>query len=190
MRKFRVIVIGCSAGGLQAMMQIVPELPKEFPIPIILVQHRAKEPKDLLEEVLQHKTKLNVKQADEKEKILPGYLYIAPPDYHLLIEQDETFSLSSDEPVQYSRPSIDVLFESAASVYGAGLLGIILTGANQDGTYGLKAIKSKNGYTISQNPKEAAFQLMPESAIASNAVDQVLKLQEIKQFLINLTSDV
>ncbi|SNS70158.1 CheB methylesterase [Belliella buryatensis] len=190
MKSFRIILIGSSAGGLQAIMQILPELSKEYPIPIILVQHRAKEPKDLLEEVLQHKTKLKVKQADEKEKILPGHIYVAPPDYHLLIEQNETFSLSSDEPVQYSRPSIDVLFESAASVYGASLLAIILTGANQDGTQGLKAIKSKNGYTISQNPKEATFQLMPESAIASNTIDKVLNLNEIKQFLINLSNHV
>jgi two-component system, chemotaxis family, protein-glutamate methylesterase/glutaminase len=134
---YEAIVIGTSAGGLHAVSSILPVLPGEYPLPIIIVQHRAKDSKELLEDVLQYKTKLKVKQIDEKERIGAGFVYLAPPDYHLLIEKDRTFSLSADPPVMYSRPSIDVLFESAAIVYREKLVAIILTGANHDGAKGM-----------------------------------------------------
>ncbi|MEI9955467.1 MAG: chemotaxis protein CheB [Ferruginibacter sp.] len=135
-KKYGAIVIGTSAGGLYALSFILKRLPASYPVPIIVVQHRAKDQKDLLEEVLQTKCRITIKQADEKEKIESGFVYIAPADYHLLVEADKTFSLSSDELVHYSRPSIDVLFETAAITYTDSLVGIILTGANNDGARG------------------------------------------------------
>src|SRR5205814_2345259 len=115
--KHQIIVIGASAGGLHALIPLLEPLPADYPIPIIIIQHRAKDQKELLEEVLQQKCKITIKQADEKEKIKTGFVYIAPPGYHLLVEQDQTFSLSSDERALFSRPSIDILFETAAEVF-------------------------------------------------------------------------
>lgn len=185
-KKYEAIVIGTSAGGLYALSSILGGLPAEYPLPIIVVQHRSKDKKDLLEDVLQHKCKIRIKQADEKEKIERGIVYIAPPDYHLLIETDLTFSLSSDDQVRYSRPSIDVLFESAALAYRDKLIGIILTGANNDGAAGISTIKKYNGLTISQNPKEATFPFMPTAAIETKAVTYIWTLSEIQNFLINI----
>jgi len=140
-KAFKAIVIGTSAGGLSALSTLLEKLPPSYHLPIIIVQHRAKDQKSLLEEVLQPKCKIKIKQADEKEKIEKGVVYIAPPDYHLLIENDLTFSLSCDELVSYSRPSIDVLFESAALAYRETLIGIILTGASNDGFTNHKKIR-------------------------------------------------
>jgi len=181
--KYKAIVAGVSAGGLSALSGILKGLPSDYPVPIIVVQHRAKDQKDLLEEVLQGKCEIRIKQADEKEKIETGFVYTAPPDYHLLIENDKTFSLSSDEPVHFSRPSIDVLFETAATVFGDTLIGIILTGANNDGAAGIVAIKKNGGLTIAQDPAEAQFPFMPEAAIQTKAVQHVLTLSEINNFL-------
>ena len=142
--------------------------------------------RDLLEEILQIKLKIRVKQADEKEKIKAGFVFIAPPDYHLLIENDNTFSLSSDPPVRFSRPSIDVLFESAADVYREKMAAIILTGANSDGAAGIIAVKNNGGLTIVQNPESANFPHMPEASIRTQAVDKVWNLGEIKEFLTGL----
>src|SRR5690349_19703498 len=151
-RKYDAIVIGASAGGLHALISILTPLPSNYPIPVIVVQHRAKDERSLLEEVMQHKCHIGIKQADEKEKIQHGFVYFAPPNYHLLVEGNGTFSLSYDAPVNYSRPSIDVLFETAADVYKEWLLGIILTGANKDGAEGMKRIKALGGTTIAQQP--------------------------------------
>ncbi len=181
---YHAIVIGASAGGLYALASILENLPVNYPLPIIIVQHRIKDQKSLLEEVLQSKCKLMVKQADEKEKIEGGCVFVAPPDYHLLIESDYTFSLSSDLPVSYSRPSIDVLFESAAEVYKTKLIGVILTGANSDGTNGFKAINHYGGLTIAQSPEEALFPLMPSAAIAANVVSKIMTVAEMHRFLL------
>jgi two-component system chemotaxis response regulator CheB len=189
-RKYEAIVIGTSAGGLYALTALLQSLPAGFPVPIIVVQHRAKDQNHLLEEVLQSKTGIKIKQADEKEPIMAGYVYIAPPDYHLLIEADRTFSLTADEQVRYSRPSIDVLFESAAPVFGKGLIGIILTGANDDGTAGSRTIKKYGGITIAQDPAEAAYPFMPNAAIKGRGITHVWKLSEIQDFLMkNLVSE-
>lgn len=184
--KYEAIVIGASAGGLNALTILLEELPNNYPIPIIIVQHRAKDKKNLLEDVLQHKCKIKIKQADEKEKIEKGIVYIAPPDYHLLIENDRTFSLSADAHVSYSRPSIDVLFESAADVYSDKLIGIILTGANSDGSAGIKAIKALKGLTIAQAPEDALFPVMPLAAIATKRITHIWTLLAIQNFLLNL----
>ncbi len=182
----KVIVVGTSAGGLKALSKLLEAIPLGYPFPIIIVQHRSQEPKDLLEVLLQSKTKLVVKQADEKESIKPGIVYIAPPDYHLLVEKDHTFSLSSDEHVHYSRPSIDVLFESAAEVYKEKLIAIILTGANADGRNGIKTVQAQGGLTIAQNPGEADFPVMPEEAIGTRKVKHIYTLPQIQHFLLSL----
>jgi two-component system, chemotaxis family, protein-glutamate methylesterase/glutaminase len=147
------------------------------------VQHRSKDERNLLEEVLSQKCKIKIRQADEKEVIRPGTIYFAPPDYHLLIERNGTFSLTSDPKVNYSRPSIDVLFETAAMVYKHRLLAIILTGANQDGAAGMKLVKEFGGTTIAQEPDTAQFPAMPKAAIDTGAIDYVFHLREILQFL-------
>lgn len=186
--KYRAIVIGTSAGGLFALSQILQILPANYAVPILIVQHRSKDQKELLEELLQGKCKIKIKQADEKEQIQQGHVYIAPPDYHLLIETDESLSLSSDGPVSYSRPSIDVLFETAAIVFKEKLVAIILTGANHDGAAGIKKVKHYKGLTIAQNPGDAHFPFMPKASIETGKIDQVLTLNEIQNFLLKLTT--
>jgi two-component system chemotaxis response regulator CheB len=184
--KHEAVVIGTSAGGLYALTTILEDLPHNFPLPIIVVQHRSKEERTLLEEVLAQKCKIKIKQADEKEKIQNGVVYFAPPDYHLLIERNRTFSLSNDARVNYSRPSIDILFETAAYAYKDKLLAIILTGANHDGATGVKKIRKQGGTTVAQNPDDALYPVMPKAAINTGCVQNIFSLQEIKALLINL----
>ena len=185
--KYEAVVIGTSAGGLFALSTILEALPANFPVPILVVQHRSKDERTLLEDVLSQKCQIKIKQADEKEKITTGTVYFAPPDYHLLVEQDRTFSLTCDERVNYSRPSIDVLFETAAYVYKSKLLAIILTGANHDGAAGIVKVRNAGGATIAQNPEEALYPVMPKSAIATGCVQKILKLDEIRDLLLNLS---
>jgi two-component system chemotaxis response regulator CheB len=187
--KYKAIVIGASAGGLLALSTLLEIIPSNYAIPIIIVQHRSKEPRGLLEEILQSKCNVKIKQVDEKEKIENGIVYIAPPDYHLLIENDFTFSLSVDEPIRFSRPSIDVLFESAATAYKGNLIGIILTGTNNDGMLGIQSIAANNGLTIVQEPKEARFPTMPLAAIHTKKVKHILTLAEIQTFLLEINTD-
>lgn len=182
--KYRAIVIGTSAGGLYALIKILSKLPSSFPLPVAIVQHRSKDQKDLLEEVLQSKCKIKIKQADEKEAIKNGIVYFAPPDYHLLIEDDQTFSLSADEPWLYSRPSIDILFESAAMVYREQLIAIILTGANRDGSRGIVAVNNFGGLTIAQQPDEAEYPDMPQAAIDTKKIKYIWTIGQINEFLI------
>jgi two-component system chemotaxis response regulator CheB len=179
------IVIGASAGGLYVMIRILQLLPVSFNKPVIVVQHRSRDERSLLEEVLQQKCEVKIKQADEKELIQPGTVYFAPPDYHLLIENDRSFSLSFDAPVNYSRPSIDVLFETAADVYKESLVAIILTGANKDGANGIKKIASLGGTTIAQAPETADYPEMPKAAISTGYVQHVLDPEAIGQFLLD-----
>jgi two-component system, chemotaxis family, protein-glutamate methylesterase/glutaminase len=182
---FEAVVIGVSAGGLYALTHVLGTLPAGFPLPIIVVQHRSRDERFLLEEVLQTKCNMHIKQADEKEAIQPGIVYFAPADYHLLIEKDKTFSLTFDEPVNYSRPSIDILFETAAEVYKNNLLGIILTGANKDGAKGTKCIHNRGGTTIAQRPDSADFPEMPKAAIKTGSIQHVMTLDEIRDYLLD-----
>lgn len=184
--EYSAVVIGASAGGLNALTRILEKLPVDFPLPVMIVQHRSKDERGLLEEILQEKCMIKVRQAEEKEMIKGGTVYIAPPDYHLLVEYDRTFSLTTDEKVNFSRPSIDVLFETAADVYRKNLVGIVLTGANSDGRRGIEAIRRYNGHTIAQDPAEAEFPAMPQASINSGAVKSVLSLDQIKEFLLSL----
>lgn len=186
-KKYGAIVIGVSAGGFHALSLLLSELPANYPVPVIVVQHRTKDYPDLLENLLQEKCVIKIKQADEKEKISAGMVYLAPPDYHLLIEADKTFSLSANEYAGYSKPSIDILFETAAEAYARELAGIILTGMNSDGAKGIEAIKLAGGTTIAQIPEEAQYPQMPQAAIDTQKTDYIWTLQQIQQYLINLS---
>ncbi|PLZ84692.1 chemotaxis protein CheB [Fischerella muscicola CCMEE 5323] len=189
---YKLIVIGTSFGGLEALQVILSGLPKTFPVPIAVVQHRHKTSDDTLRFLLQSYTNLVVKEAEDKEEILPGWVYLAPADYHLLIEsKDKTvsqpyFSLSTDAPVTYARPSIDVLFETAADAYKQKVIGVLLTGANQDGVQGLAKIKARGGMTIVEEPESAFCAIMPAAAIAFKVANQVLPLVDIHSFLVKI----
>jgi two-component system chemotaxis response regulator CheB len=187
--RYEAIVIGVSSGGLNAMKFLFALLPSGFNIPIIIVQHIG--PRSDLEwiNLLSDKNRLHIKEADEKEKIAKGNIYIAPPNYHLLIELDKTFTLSIDERVNFARPSIDVLFESAADAYRSKLIGIVLTGYNDDGANGLKRIKEYGGLTIVQDPSTAEASQMPSSAIAAVEVDYILPLNGIANLIIKMDHD-
>lgn len=174
----RLIVIGASLGGMTALKVLLQGLAQAFPIPIAIAQHRHKDSQDQMIEFLQRHTSLSVKEVEDKDRIASGYVYLAPADYHLLVEADH-FALSTDEPVSYARPSIDVLFESAADVYRERTIGIILTGANQDGAAGSAAVKARGGLVMVQDPKSAQSPVMPQAAIARTSVDGVLSLQAI-----------
>jgi two-component system, chemotaxis family, protein-glutamate methylesterase/glutaminase len=187
-KNYTAIAIGTSAGGMFALSAILEKLPVSYPLPIMIVQHRAKSPKELLEDVLRRKCRIHIKQADEKESIEGGTVYIAPPDYHLLVENDKTFSLSSDEYIRYSRPSINVLFETAAIVFRDTLIGIILTGANNDGAEGISMIKKYGGLTIAQHPDDAQFPFMPRASIETNNIQYIWTLSEIQNFLLKISN--
>lgn len=180
----RAVVMGGSAGALDALSQILPKLPEDFPVPIFIVVHVPPQKESLLAGVLQNKCRLTVREAEDKEPILPGTVYLAPPDYHLLIEEGGYLSLSADEAVLFSRPSIDVLFESAADVYGPGLIGIILSGANNDGALGLKAIAEEGGQALVQRPQDAFAKMMPEEALKQCGVALAMSPAEIVEFLL------
>ncbi len=183
---YGIVVIGASLGGLYAIRTILEGLPREFPMPVAIVQHRDKNSEEPLSLYLQSYSNLETVEVCDKDNIVPGRVFIAPPDYHLLIE-DGWFSLSTDAQVWYSRPSIDVLFESAAFIYGRRTIGIILTGANQDGTCGLKEIKRYGGLTIAQDPVTSECGIMPESAISAHVVDKVMPLESISGFLTGIS---
>jgi len=185
----QAIVMGGSAGALDALNQILPALPASFPIPIALVLHVHPSKPSYLARVLETRCALTVKEAEDKEPLAPGTLYIAPPNYHLLMERRGCFSLSVDDPVLFSRPAIDVLFESAADAFGPALAGVLLTGGSADGAQGLAEIKRKGGLTVVQAPSTAAVPIMPEAALRVAAIDHVLPLAEIGQFLARLGRD-
>lgn len=184
--KYEIIVIGTSLGGLSALKIVLINIPEELKVPIAIVQHRHPDSSKGLSDFLQQYTSLAVKEVEDKEEIVPGSIYLAPSDYHLLIEPNY-FALSTDEPVCYARPSIDVLFESAADVYGEKAIGVILTGANEDGSQGLKTLKARGGITIVQEPNTAVCAVMPQAAInAVKTVDWVLPLEKIPPMLLKL----
>ncbi len=187
--KYKVVVIGASTGGSKALKAILSILPSEFALAVIIVMHRHKDTDGYLEQSLDNECKMHVKQADEKEEIKAGVVYVAPPNYHLLIEDDGTFSMSVEGAVNYARPSVDVVFESAAEVYGKCLIGVILTGANKDGSLGLKRVKEAGGLAIVQTPETSEAAEMPKAAIAAVNPDYVLPLDEIGLLLRKLESE-
>jgi two-component system chemotaxis response regulator CheB len=184
---FEAVVIGSSAGGIHALSSVLAALPSEFPLPIIIVQHLHPHSDSYLAHILGTKCDLKVKQADEKETITNA-VYIAPPNYHLLIEEDRSLSLSIDKHVNFARPSVDVLFESAIYAYQDKLIAIILTGANNDGCQGVKNIKENGGYVIVQEPTTAEADAMPKAAIAATKVDKILPLEQIGPYLLAMVN--
>ena len=187
--RYEAIVIGTSAGGLSALLTVLPMLPEDFPLAIVVVQHVHRDSGNFFAEYLHEKCQLRVKEAEEKESIQPGVIYTAPANYHLLIEHNRTFALTIDEKVNYSRPSIDVLFDAAAQVYGSRLIGIVLTGANADGAKGLKTIKAHGGLAIVQDPDTAESEVMPASAIEACQVDYIAPLEKIPEILLKIVME-
>ncbi|MBT2341216.1 MULTISPECIES: chemotaxis protein CheB [Pseudomonas] len=180
------IVVGASAGGVEALLKVFGHLRKGFGVPILLVLHLPDERNSQLAQVFGHRLAVPVEEARDKQDIVPGTLYVATPGYHLSVEADRSLSLSLEAPVHHSRPSIDVLFESAADVYGPNLLGVVLTGANHDGARGLAKVRELGGYTVVQDPDEAQVSTMPEAALALHQPDHILTLQDIGQLLAGL----
>lgn len=182
-----IVVIGTSWGGLEALSEIVGGLSADFQIPICVVQHRSKDSDALLVKILQDLTPLCVRDAEDKEPLCAGTIYIAPPDYHMLVEP-EYISLTVDSPVRFSRPSIDVLFRSASDTFGAAVIGVVLTGANEDGAAGLARIVARGGKALIQDPKTAESPVMPMSALRAVPGARVLPLDRISGELAHLAA--
>jgi two-component system chemotaxis response regulator CheB len=181
-RAFELIVIGCSLGGMQALETILGGMPRGFCLPIAVTMHRHKRSNEALPAFLRRSSKMPVVDVDDKQRICPGTVYLAPADYHLLVSKGE-FNLSVDEMVRYSRPSVDVLFESAADAYGRYVMGVVLTGANEDGARGAQRIKHRGGMVIVQDPETAEAPEMPRAVMALGAADRILSLDQIAPFL-------
>lgn len=170
----KVIAIGGSAGSLEVILGIIKRLPYVSTVIVIIVIHRKSDNDSILQDLLSNKTLIPVKEVEDKDAIVPGAIYIAPPDYHLLIENEHYFSLDSSEKIHFSRPSIDVTFESVAEAFSTRVIGILLSGANADGAAGLACIKHMGGYTIVQTPQTAEIGFMPQQAINRNIVDKII----------------
>lgn len=187
MKKCEAFIIGGSAGSLDVLLKVLPQINATIKFPIVIVIHRKHGTDSLLPELLSSRTKLRVKEVDEKEPLNAGTIYIAPSDYHLLIEQDRTFSLDYSEKINYSRPAIDVTFQTAAEVYKEKLACLLLSGSNSDGVNGLKTVKLWGGTALIQDPKTAQVAYMPAQAQANVKIDSVLSIEDIAEF-INLLS--
>jgi two-component system chemotaxis response regulator CheB len=182
-----LVAIGTSLGGLHALTSILRELPGELGVPIVVVQHRGPQADSgAFTQILQEHSKLRILEAEDKMPIESGAVYVAPPDYHLLVEEPGVLALSTDAPVRSARPSIDVLFETAADAYGSGLVGVLLTGASADGADGLAAVKARGGRVIVQDPATAECGTMPAAGLAATSVDYVLPLASIGSHLVSL----
>ncbi|WP_080056681.1 chemotaxis protein CheB [Spirosoma aerolatum] len=182
----KAVVIGGSTGSIDVLLQVLPALSTPLTYVFIIVLHRRNTADSTLAHLLSLKTIIPVREVEDKEPIKPGIIYLAPADYHVLIERDRTFALDDSEKVNYSRPSIDVTFESAADVFGPSLIGVLLSGANADGTAGLKAIKRKGGLLVTQLPETAQAAMMPQQAILNTQVDYILDIEGISSLLNNL----
>jgi len=185
--QYKALVIGGSAGSFQIITKILTNLPKEFDLPIIMCLHRLKHVRHGFVEALNIKSSKPIEEPYDKENIKRGKIYLAPANYHLGIELGNTFSLSTEEMVNNSRPSIDITLDSASYVYKNKLIGILLSGANKDGAYGMKKIKDRGGLTIVQDPKTCMIDTMPAAAMKITEIDHVLKVEDINQFFIELT---
>jgi two-component system chemotaxis response regulator CheB len=186
----RAVVIGASAGGVSALLTVLGGLPAAYSWPIVVVLHLPEQRHSGLAEVFQGRLAMRVKEAENKEPLSAGTVYFAAPGYHLSIETDRSFSLSLEGRVNYARPSIDVLFESAADAYGAALIAVLLTGANEDGAQGMQRVSQMGGLTVVQNPAEAFISIMPEAALCLCRPTHVLSLQDINRLLMELNGDL
>lgn len=183
-KDIKAVVIGTSAGGVEALSALLPRFPIGYGAPVFVVIHLPPDRNSVIAELMAEKCALPVYETEDKEPIKPGTIYFAPPDYHLMVENDKTLSLSVEMPVHYSRPSIDVLFETAADAYGEGLVGVILSGANDDGAQGLKKIGDAGGAMLVQDPKTAFSAPMPEAALKFNPGAQNLTIAQIADYLV------
>lgn len=182
-----IVVVGASWGGLQALTTLVGGFPSDFALPIVLIQHRSRDSTGAMADLLQDATKLCVCEVEDKAPVVPGHVHIAPPDYHLLIDGG-FFALSTEAPYRYSRPSIDITFESAAFAYRGDTIGVVLTGANQDGSDGLRRIVSLGGTAIIQDPDTAESPTMPKAALTAIPTATVLPIDGIAPFLVRLVA--
>jgi two-component system chemotaxis response regulator CheB len=182
-RRFEAAVIGASAGGVAALMAVLPGLPPAVPVPVVVVVHMLRGRASQLAELFAARLAVPVREAADKDEMAPGAVYFAPADYHLSVENDGTFSLSNEPLHIFSRPAIDFAMQSAADAYGPALVGILLTGASHDGAAGLAAIGAAGGLTVVQDPREAQSPLMPEAAIRLRKPDLVLPLRDIRALL-------
>lgn len=187
LRNFDVVALGASAGGLNALTQVLSALPANFPSSIVVVQHLAPGHKSWIAKLLGRTTHLRVKQAEHGEILLPGVVYTAPPDEHLLVGPGK-IQLAHSQLVHFSRPSIDLLFESVAGTYGSRSIGVILSGSGKDGATGVRTIKEAGGITLAQTPETAEFRHMPEAAIETGCIDFILPLTDIGKKLAGLCS--
>lgn len=182
----KAIAIGASAGAVQALLRILPALPADYPLAVLIVVHVPSDRGNALVSLFQAKCALPVKEAEDKEVIAAGTIYFAPSDYHLLVETGGWLALSSDEPVNHSRPAIDILLETAADAYGPALTGIVLTGANHDGAAGLRAVADAGGTTIVEDPAQAQVSTMPAAALAACPAARPMALDDIISTLLTL----
>jgi two-component system, chemotaxis family, protein-glutamate methylesterase/glutaminase len=186
--RYAITVVGTSWGGLAALRELVSCLPEKLAVPVVLIQHRHKMSDDALPRLLQDRTPLSVCEAEDKMPIEPGRIYVAPADYHLLVERDSYFTLSMEEPIRYSRPSIDVTFTSAADAFGGRTIGVVLTGANADGAAGLKRISERGGAALIQEPATAESPAMPAAALNAVPKARVMVLSAIGRAIAELAS--
>ncbi|SDJ45282.1 chemotaxis protein CheB [Variovorax sp. OV700] len=187
-RRIEAVVLGASAGGIEALLRMLHDLPLPWNLPLVVVLHLPEGHESHLPEIFAERLRVPVREAADKMPIASGHVYFAPPGYHLSIERNRCFSLSCEPPVRFSRPSIDILMASAADAYGPALAGFLLTGANDDGAEGLQRIHLAGGITAVQDPNEAQISTMPEAAIALHSPDHVLSLRELRALLLQLES--
>ena len=178
-----LLVMGGSAGSFNVLLNALPQLDTIYRFPIVVVLHRNKDAQPILSDLFSHKTRLAVKEAEEKEEILPGKIYLAPADYHLLIEKDRTFSLDYSEKINFSRPCIDATFQTAAEAYGDKLVCVLLSGSNADGVEGLKTVKSLGGLTAVQSPETCEISYMPQQALLHVAIDEIIDGNFLADFI-------
>jgi two-component system chemotaxis response regulator CheB len=186
--RYSVVAIGTSWGGLAALTKLLGGLPQGYKLPVVVVQHRGKDSERLLGQLLQDATDLNVCEVDDKDPLTPGTVHVAPANYHVLLD-DGYLSLTVEEPVRFSRPSIDVMFGSAADAYGSRAIGVVLTGANEDGSLGLAEIAARGGKALVQDPKTAEVPIMPTAAINAVPSAEVLPLERIARRLVELSEE-
>jgi two-component system, chemotaxis family, protein-glutamate methylesterase/glutaminase len=189
MAGFDIVALASSAGGFRALTQVLTPLSEDFPVPVVIVQHLDPRHSSLMAQILSRRTRLCVVEARDGETVQPGYVYVAPPDRHLLVNGDRTMSLTQTELVHFVRPSADLLFESVAAAFRNRAIGVVLTGTGKDGSMGISAIKKMGGTVIAQDEGTSEFFGMPAAAIGTGNVDFVLPLEDISSALISLVMD-